>query len=212
MANILNDSITDYIQSLHELTSVHPIQKEMEEYAKQQNFPIIGHQVGNVLALLANLVSAKRVLELGSGFGYSALWFSRALGKDGEIICTDGDDKNQKLAESYFQKAQVVTKITYLIGDALSNAKKLSGEFDIIFCDIDKHEYPAVIDFSDLYLRRGGILIIDNTLWSAKVVDDSVKDENTLGIREFNRRIFSDARFHTTLIPLRDGIVVAMKR
>lgn len=208
---MINELITQYLLELQRSQFQNTVLTEMEEYAKQKNFPIIGPLVGNFLSICAKMIGAKKVLELGSGYGYSAFWFAIALGSEGEIVCIDGDQKNKELAEQYFQKAKLETKIHYKIGDALTIANTLKDKFDIVFCDIDKHQYPLVIDIGYELLNSGGLLIFDNALWSAKVVDTSVNDNATLGIRELNKKIFSDQRYQASILPLRDGVLIARK-
>ncbi|MBI5266037.1 MAG: O-methyltransferase [candidate division Zixibacteria bacterium] len=183
----------------------------MEAHARRHGFPIIGPLVGRLLFQLATAISAKRVFELGSGYGYSGYWFSQALGERGRIVMTDGNPGNRLLAEKYFKKGRVRTKREFRVGDALEIIGDYDGPFDIILNDIDKHAYPQTIDLVAPRLRKGGLFITDNTIWSGRVYNRT-RDKNTLGVIEFNRRMYADRRFFTTILPLRDGLTIGIRR
>jgi len=185
---------------------------EMERYARKNHFPIIGPLVGRFLYQMALVTNAKAVLELGSGYGYSAFWFSRAMGKKGKITMTDMDAANRERAFHYFEKAGLTSRFDYKLGDSVEIAKKITGKFDILLNDIDKHGYPQTIDIAARLLRSGGLFITDNIIWSGRVFDASVKDKNTRGIRKFTKALYADDRFMTTILPLRDGIAVAVRK
>ena len=132
--NITNLEVEKYMYNL--LDSRRPIFKEIEDYARKVNFPIINPLVGKLLNQYAHILKAKRILELGSGFGYSALWFSEGMNESTEIICSDFNENNKKLAVANFNKAKVKTRINFKIGDALEILDSIGGEFDIIFNDV----------------------------------------------------------------------------
>ncbi len=211
MPNILNPELESYLHRLENTVPRSETLQTMETYAKEKSFPIVGPLVGRMMATVALSIGAKRVLELGSGFGYSAIWFAWAIGRNGSIVCTDGDEKNRGMAQENFRNAKVSTPIEFKVGDALSISRTLSGPFDIVFCDIDKHEYPDAIDEAARLLHPDGVFFTDNTLWSAKIVDVSITDKYTEGVREFNRRLFTDRRFSSTILPIRDGVAMAVK-
>jgi caffeoyl-CoA O-methyltransferase len=188
------------------------IMKSMEAYAAERGFPIVGPLVGRFLYQLAKISDACEVLELGSGFGYSAYWFARAIGKKGSITLTDLYEENRELALKYFQEAQLKSRYDFLVGDSLEIARKLHGAYDIIFNDIDKEDYPATIDIAARLTRPGGIFIADNIMWDGLVLDSRVRDKETVGIRRFTARLYADNRFFTTVIPLRDGLTLAVRR
>lgn len=187
-----------------------PVLKEMEALAKEKDFPIIGPLVGRFLYQLAQMTAARRILELGSGYGYSAFWFARAIGARGQIFCTEGEAENARRARDFFKRGKIKTRIEYRIGDALKLASKLPGKFDIILNDIDKWEYPAVVPFAEKRLKKGGVLVTDNLLWSAQVLDEN-PDPNTQGILEYTKQIYASKNFFTTILPIRDGISVSMR-
>lgn len=180
---------------------------EMEEYARERRFPIVGPLVGNFFAQIAGLIGARRVMELGSGFGYSALWFAGVIPADGEIICTDGDEDNRRRAEEAFARVGVSDRIRFHTGDALSVFEGIDGDFDLIFCDIDKHGYPDAFRAALPRLRPGGILMFDNALWSGRMLegDDS---PDTRGVEELNRLAFSTPHCRASLVPIRDGLLL----
>ena len=187
-----------------------PVLAEMEALAKEKDFPIIGALAGRVLHQLALLTQARRILELGSGYGYSAFWFARAVGARGRIFCTEGDEENARRARDFFKRGKIKTRIEYRIGDALKLAAKLPGKFDLILCDIDKWEYPAVVPFAEKRLKKGGVLVADNLLWSARILDEN-PDKNTAGILEFTQKLYASKKFFTTILPVRDGLSVSVR-
>ncbi len=189
-----------------------PVLQEMEKYARKHGFPIIGPLVGRFLYQAALLTSARRVLELGSGYGYSAYWFSLAMGRKGEIIMTDTDGDNRDRALAYFKRARLASHFDYHVGDALAVARTSKGLFDIVLNDIDKQDYPKTIDLAARRLRKGGLFITDNVIWSGKVMQTpALMDAATKGIVEFNKKLYKDRRFFTTIMPIRDGIAVAIR-
>ncbi|MER3523983.1 MAG: O-methyltransferase [Ignavibacteria bacterium] len=184
---------------------------EMERHAAERDFPLVGPLVGRLLYLLSASISATRILELGSGFGYSAYWFAKATGDDARIICTDKSVENKTRAEAWLQRAGIAHKVTFEVGDALHILRRTPGEFDIIFNDIDKADYPKALMLSIPKLRKGGLFIADNALWKGRVVG-AERDEATAAILTFNRRLYSMPELFSTIIPLRDGVSISMKR
>lgn len=205
---IVNPEIEHYIASL--TPSEDSILREMEEHARENDFPIVGPLVGRFLSQIAMISGAKRVMELGSGFGYSAYWFARAVGEEGSVVFTDAHPENSGLAEDYFTRAGIRNRIDIQTGDALEILDGTEGGFDIIFNDIDKEYYPQVVDKAYGKLRKGGLLITDNVLWFGRVLGDDASPA-TEGVREFTRILLSEKGFFTTIIPLRDGISLSIK-
>jgi predicted O-methyltransferase YrrM len=123
----------------------------------------------------------------------------------------DGDEENRHRALAYFKDGDIETQIIYHVGDAVRIARTLKGVYDIILNDIDKHEYPATIDVAADLLRPGGLFITDNILWSGRVLDTRQRDPNTRGVRAFTKKLYADQRFFTTILPVRDGITVALR-
>lgn len=182
----------------------------MERHAAKHNFPIIGPLVGRFLFQMATIVGAKSVFELGSGYGYSAYWFSLAMGAKGSIVLTEGDANNLALAQKYFRRGKLKSSFEFHCGDAREIITKYRGPFDIVLNDIDKEGYPETIDLVAPRLRRGGLFITDNTIWSGRVTS-ARPDKTTRAIMEFNRRMYADKRFFTTILPLRDGLTVGLR-
>ena len=196
---------------MHQVTPErHPVLKEMEQRAEENGFPIIGPLVGRFLYQMALGIKARRILELGSGYGYSAFWFSQALKSKGHITMTDGDKDNKRLAFDYFKKAGLQSQFDFRVGDACRVLRRLEGPFDIILNDIDKKGYPETIDLVAPKLRKGGLFITDNVIWDGKVCDKK-KDETTEAIVAFTKQLYHDSRFFTTIMPIRDGIAIALR-
>lgn len=206
---IVNPPIEEYLNQL--LPERDPILEEMESFGYSINFPILGPLVGTVLLQIATAIGAKRVLELGSGFGYSAYWFSLGLPEDGKIYCTDLSVKNKEKAENYFQRAGLQNKLQFMVGDALEIMANLEGEFDIILNDIQKTKYPDVFEPAVKKLRPGGIMVSDNVLRRGKVVSES-DDESVLAIQQFNRIMFTSDAVISSILPIRDGLGICVKK
>ena len=168
--------------------------------------------MGRVFYQYARLINAKKVFELGSAIGYSTLWFARAVGEDGEVFYTDSDPKNADEASGYFRRAGVAERIHVGVGDALEQLAQRQREFDIIFNDVDKEDYPRVLRLVAPRLRKGGLFITDNVLWSGRVAEKNPSDARTKAILEFNRKLYDSKEFYTTILPLRDGLAVAVKK
>src|SRR5262249_15307938 len=147
-------------------------------------FPIIDRLCGAMIHLLALSIGARKIFELGSGYGYSAYWFAKASGPKGKLWCTDGDAKNKKLAEKYLSESGLWGRVEFLVGDAVSSLNKTKGTFDIVYNDIDKHGYPEAWEASKGRIRPGGLYICDNTLWSGRVAEKKVKDDVAPGWTE----------------------------
>ena len=202
--------VDDYLYSM--LPKRDPVLAEMEDYASRQRIPIVGPAVARVLQQLAMLINASTVFELGSAIGYSTIWWAQVVGDKGRVIYTDGDSKNAELARGYFTRAGVADRITLHTGDALEFLSEQNQEFDIIFNDVDKEDYPRVLRLVAPRLRKGGLFITDNVLWSGRVAEKNPQEATTKAILEFNRKLYDSAEFYTTILPIRDGLAVALKR
>ena len=188
-----------------------PVLQVMEEMAAERDFPIIGPLVGPFLTQFARLTRAKRILELGSGFGYSAAWFARGLAPGGQIICTDKSRHNAQLARKFFAKAGIADRIRFEVGDALVILDRLPGRFDIILNDVDKADYPLVLAKAVPRLRQGGLLVTDNVLWQGQVLTATSRRGPAHAVREYTRLAYADPRLLTTILPIRDGVAVSLK-
>jgi caffeoyl-CoA O-methyltransferase len=212
--DLTHPAVEEYIRGLlarHD----EPVLLEMEAEAKERGFPIVGRMVGVVLEILARSIGARRVVELGSGYGYSGYWFSRAVGPDGELHLTDGDPENERKAMDYLGRAGLLGPVRYHVGDAVGTLDSLEGDFDIVYCDIDKHGYPEAWRAARDRVRPGGYYICDNTLWYGRVTGhpDAPEDRNTWTplIQEMNDAVTSDEAFLSTILPIRDGVLVALR-
>lgn len=208
MGSQLGEKLTRYLESLE--ASNHPILSRMEQAAKNEGFPIIGPQCGRVLMTMALAVSAKRVFEMGSGFGYSTLWFATAVGEGGEVIHTDDDTKNTERAKDLLAEAGLAERCRFLNGDAVKLLSEEEGEFDCILIDIDKQQYPSALPVAVEKLRIGGILMAHNAIWSGRVADEA-KDPDTEAIRRYDREIMSHPELVSFINPVHDGLAISLK-
>jgi len=202
--------VDDYLYSM--LPKRDEVLAEMEEYASKRDVPIVGPAVARVLQEFALMINAKTVFELGSAIGYSTIWWAQAVGEKGHVIYTDGDPKNAERARGYFERAGVSSRITLHTGDALEVLSEQKQEFDIIFNDVDKEDYPRVLRLVSPRLRKGGLFITDNVLWSGRVAEKNPKEAHTKAILEFNRLLYNSPDFFTTILPIRDGLAIAFKK
>ena len=210
MSDIVNPKIEQYLRQLYE--DGDPVRREMEELARQRKFPIVGPLVGRHILQLARAMGARRVFELGSGYGYSALFFARAVGPGGAVHCTDLDAENVRLAEGFLRRAGLWERVTYHREEATAALRRVGGVWDIVYNDIDKDGYPETVELAYEHLREGGLFITDNTLWSGRVLageDDGSKA--TRGVKEFTRRLFGHPGFLTRIDPTRDGVAISLK-
>jgi predicted O-methyltransferase YrrM len=191
-----------------------PVLLEMEAYGKEHNFPLVGRNVGVTLEVLARAVGARRIMELGSGYGYSGYWHARAAGPDGEVHLTDGDPANAERGREYLERAGFADRIEYHVGDAVTEMGKLDGAFDVVFCDIDKDGYPDAWRAASERIRVGGLYVCDNVLWYGRVAVEDPEDARphfTEAVLEHNRLIADDERYVSTIVPTRDGVLVATR-
>lgn len=204
---ITNPEIERYMLDL--LPSRDPVLAEIESYAAQHEIPIVGPAVARFLSSLVMITKAKRIFELGSAIGYSTIWLARAAGPGCEVHYSDGSEENAARARSYFERAGVSGDIRIHVGDALTALASTPGAFDIIFNDVDKDGYPAVLKAAPSRIRTGGLFITDNTLWHARVLDP--QNATDRAVCEFNRQLFSSPDFYVSQLPLRDGVSVGVR-
>jgi caffeoyl-CoA O-methyltransferase len=207
----IQEDVEDYLYEL--LPKRDAVVNEIEEYAAQHDVPIIGPAVARLLTLLVQISGAKRIFEMGSAIGYSTIWLARAAGPQAEVFYTDGNPENARRAQEYFRRAGIAKRVHVQVGDAMALLKKTPGKFDFIFNDVNKHQYPAALRAALPKLRRGGLFLTDNTLWSGKAARPAAqKDADTLGVQELNRLVYSSKDLFPVLIPLRDGVTVCRKK
>jgi caffeoyl-CoA O-methyltransferase len=204
------EDVDEYIYDL--LPERDPVVSEIEAYADEHRVPIIGPAVARLLTLLVQVSGAARIFEMGSAIGYSTIWLARAAGPRAQVFYTDGDSENARRAQRYFGKAGVAKRIKVQVGDALDLVKKTPGKFDFIFNDVNKHQYPDALRAALPKLKRGGLFVTDNTLWSGKAARPAAPDDkDTRGVQEFNRLVYASKELFPVLIPLRDGVTVCRK-
>ena len=205
---IVNPDIEQYLSQLGALP--HAILGDMEAEGLERNFPIVGPLVGRLLVSLIKFGHVHTVLECGSGFGYSAMWMAIALSENGKITCIEYDPVNIERAKSYFEKAGLAHKVTFIQGNAMEIVPTLSDTYDLIMNDVDKPQYPQVLPLLLDRLRVGGMLIADNVLWKGKVTQPAV-DGETRAIQEFNENLVWEKNLWSTFLPLRDGLSLSIK-
>jgi caffeoyl-CoA O-methyltransferase len=207
--DFIDEQVAAYLRGLCDHYD-EPVLMEMENLGKELKFPIVGRVVGAALEMLAFSIRARRVFELGSGFGFSAYWFARAVGDQGEVTLTDTDPKNTERSKEFLSRAGLAKPCRFVTEDAVSALDASEGEFDVIYCDIDKEGYPAAFEASRMRIRVGGYFLCDNALWSGRVARDD-DDPATSAIRSLNQMVYSDRRFLPTIIPIRDGLLAALR-
>ena len=205
---ILNVAVENYLESL--LPRRDALLTEMERLAQRDSHPIVGPVVGRLLALITQVSGAKRIFEFGSAIGYSTLWFARAAGPGAEVHYTDNNPNNARQAAAFLKSAGMLSRVRIHVGDAIASFRGTRGEFDIIFCDLDKRQYPATLRLALPRLKRGGLFIADNTLWRG-LVAHTPNDETTRTIQKFNRAIYASKQLLPVIVPLRDGVTICRK-
>ena len=205
----------EQISEYHAQLSRHsdPVLLRMEEEARNERFPIIGPAAGKFCYLMARAIGARRIFELGSGYGYSTLWFARAVRENGggEVHHTVWDEELNRRARANVAEAGYADTVKFHLGEAVQTLRETAGPFDILFNDIDKDGYPASLPVMKEKLRVGGLILIDNMIWHGAIFDPSDKSPNTEGVREFTRRLQEDTDFVFQLVPVRDGVITALR-
>ena len=177
----------------------------------------IAPEQGQFMALLVRLLGAKKTLEVGVFTGYSALVTALALPEDGKVIACDRDPRFTEMAKPYWEKAGVADKIDLRLAPALETLENLiangeSNSFDFAFIDADKRNYPNYYEQTLQLVRPGGLIAIDNVLWSGRVADPEDTDKRTVAIREFNQKLHQDSRIHLSVLAIADGLTLAIKK
>ncbi len=209
MGGVTQEAVETYLYGM--LPERDEVLKEQERQAEKRNIPIVGPAVGRLFYQLAQMIGARTVFEMGSAIGYSTIWWARALGEGGRVVYTDGNPKNAEEAKGYFKRAGVLASVDIKVGDALEILSEQKSEsYDVIFNDVDKQDYPRVFKLAVPRLRRGGLFVTDNVLWSGRVTKGN-PDASTKAILEFNKLLYGSKELYTTILPLRDGVAVAMK-
>jgi predicted O-methyltransferase YrrM len=210
------EPLPDYLHTyLDGLVPPRPTELQaMEAHAREHRFPIVGPAAGNLCYLLARLMGARRVFEMGSGYGYSTAWLARAVQENGGGIVYHvvwNDDLSRR-ARRHLDTLGLADVVEYRVGEAVEVLRETDGPFDLIFNDIEKHGYPASLPVIREKLRPGGVLIVDNALWYGRIFDAEDRSAATRGVREATRLLATDPGWLTTLVPVRDGLLIAYRR
>jgi len=210
MPDVLDAPLTGYLDSL--VPERHAELQAMEAYAATHDFPIVGPACAYVCYQIARMVGARRVFELGSGYGYSTASFARAVQENGggEVHHVVWDKDLSQKARGHLAVLGLDDVVQYHVAEAVATLREAAGPFDLIFNDITKKDYPASLPVIDAKLRQGGVLIVDNMLWSRRVLDGADQSDDTKGVRELTR-LLTQPPWVTSLIPIRDGLLVALK-
>lgn len=206
--DLLAPGLDPYLRALQPAPT--DVLRAMQAAGEKRGFPIIGPLVGRLAQQAAQSIGARRVFELGSGFGYSTVWFARAVGSQGRVIHTELSAELQGEARTWLSKARLSSRVEFRRGDALALLRADKRPNDVVFCDIDKEQYPAAWDLARRRVRVGGLILTDNTLWHGSVTR-AAKTDAERGVQEYNARAFADKNFLSTLNPIRDGVTVSLR-
>jgi predicted O-methyltransferase YrrM len=218
MSELVSEDVTRFARAIGPQPD--EILKQMDEYGAEIGFPTVGPAVGGWLATLCRLVDAERVFEFGSGFGYSAYWFARALPPAGEVVLTEIDEDELDRAREYFDRGDLAEHATFEHGDAIDYAREYEGPFDVVLIDNEKHRYEEAFDAIREKVARGGVVVADNAMTSTSVDFETVLElveggtvedvtESTRGVAAYLERVRADPEFETAAIPLGEGIAVS---
>ena len=186
----------------------------MESYAEQEDFPIIGPVCGYICYQIARMIGARQVCELGSGYGYSTAWFAQAVKENGggTVHHIVWDEELSKSARKHLNAMGYDGIVEYHVAEAVQTLREMTGPFDVIFCDIDKDAYPNALKVMKEKLRSGSVAIFDNMLLHGRVLDESDRSPETMGIRQVTQQLMEDPDWTISLIPIRDGLMVAYRK
>jgi len=215
MGQIVPDAVERYLGGLNQLTD--RVLLEVARSGAEQDLPLIDAEVGGLLRVLASAVGARRILEIGTAIGYSGIWLAGALPADGMLFTMELDPDRARVARDNFERAGLTQRVSVIVGDAVRMLAKVSGPFDVIFQDSSKQLYSPMLDRLVALLRPGGLLITDNVLWDGEVVPGFVSQPkrdaaDTRAIAEYNLQINAHPRLMTSIVPLRDGVAISVKR
>lgn len=211
VGELLAPQLRDYLDAL---IPARPTEMQaMEVYGRQVRFPIIGPAAGQFCYLLARAIGARRIFEMGSGYGYSTAWFARAVKENGggTVFHVVWDDELSRRARQHLHVLGVDDVVEYRVAEAVATLRETAGPFDVIFNDIDKEAYPDSLPVIAAKLRPGGVLIVDNMFWNGRVFDRSDRSPTTEGVRALTRMITSDPQWIASIVPIRDGLLVAYR-
>jgi caffeoyl-CoA O-methyltransferase len=208
----VSDRVSHYLDGL--VPSRLPEMEAMEAYARAHHFPIVGPAAGYFCYQVARMAGARRVFELGSGYGYSTAWFAAAVKENGggTVYHVVWDQGLSDRARVHLGRLGFDGIVEYRVAEAIDTLRDTPGPFDLIFDDIEKQCYPESLPVVAEKLRPGGVLLVDNALWGGRIFDPGDESPGTEGVREFTARLAADPAWITTLVPIRDGLLVAYKK
>src|SRR5947207_3417650 len=215
MGHIVPDAIERYIAGLNRTSDA--VLDSIAQANEQRGLPLVDAEVGALLRVLATAIAARRILEIGTAIGYSGIWLAGALPPDGMLISLEMDEARAKEARDNFARAGLTDRVSVIVGDAKLKIAKIGGPFDLIFQDGAKQLYTPLLDRLVSLLRPGGLLLTDNVLWNGEVVPGFVANprqnrDDTKAIAEYNERVAAHPQLLTTIVPLRDGVSISVKR
>ena len=215
MGQIVADAVEHYLASLNRLSDL--VLREIARAGDEQHLPLIDAEVGALLRVLASSLGATRILEIGTAIGYSGIWLAGALPADGTLLTMEMNSERARVARENFTRAGLADRVSVVVGDAQRMLAKVSGPFDLIFQDGDKRLYAPMLDRLVGLLRPGGLLVTDNVLWNGEVVPGFVETpqrpiEDTRAIAQYNERLTTHPELMTSIVPLRDGVAIAVKK
>jgi caffeoyl-CoA O-methyltransferase len=211
VSQLLHPLLSGHVDGL--VPERHPRLREMEARAGRDRFPIIGPAAGHFCYLVTRMIGARTVFEMGAGFGYSTAWFARAVRENGggQVVHTVWDDDLSREAREHLEALGLAELVRFQVSESVQALRRAEGPFDLIFCDIDKEGYARALPAIESRLRVGGVLIVDNALWHGRVFDPTDRSPSTEGVRELTRRLTEDPTWSTSLVPIRDGLFVALR-
>jgi predicted O-methyltransferase YrrM len=211
--NVARDEIERYLHRLAEQQHSDSLLDAMEAHAAEQGIPLVGRAAGAFLELAARAIGARRVLELGAGIGYGSLWLARAVGPGGQILSVEADPARAEAAQRFLK--DWTGTITIRVGDAPEAVAEEVGPFDVVYCDARKDLYPKCWMAAAPLIRIGGLWLSDNALWHGGAVTGEDVSDATAGfaaaVQSHNALVTADARFVSSLVPIRDGVLVALR-
>jgi predicted O-methyltransferase YrrM len=214
MGAIVPEPVERYLAELNR--GGDPLLAEIARTGVDRDLPLVDAEVGALLRVLATAIGAQKILEIGTAVGYSGIWLAGALPAGGMLMTMEMDGRRAKEAQANFDRAGLTDRVSVMLGDAQRMIAKVAGPFDLIFQDGDKKMYAPLLDRLVSLLRPGGLLVTDNVLWDGKVVPGYAKraadDGDTRAIAEYNERVAAHPALLTTVMPLRDGVSISVKK
>lgn len=211
---IVTKETDEYLEKI--LPPRDPVLRSLEKYAEKNDIPILGPHIGNLLSVLARSCGAKRILEVGTAIGYSGIWLARvAATNSGKLTTIENDREMKDIAEDSFRKAGLEDSVEIVFDDARKAVPRLaeSADFDMVLMDVgEKKLYIELLEECVKALRKGGVLIADDTLWHGSVVIPTENDSDTRVMRKYNRMVLKDERLESIVVPIGDGVTIAVKK